>query len=78
MTKLASMLTTFPIPLFAEHLYRPASSRDTSLKLRDTELFPSSKPSVIEITLSTRLHVIIDAGLLDTLQFMNPENVSLI
>jgi len=78
MTKLASMLTSSPIPLLAEHLYRPASSRDTLVNLRDKELFPLTKPSVIAISLSCRLHVIVDAGLLNTMQFRDPENVSMI
>ena len=78
MSKLASVLTSSPIPLLAEHLYRPASSRDTLVKLRDKELFPFTKPSVIANPLSGRLHVIVDAGLLNTMQLRDPENVSLI
>jgi len=75
-TNLASVLTTLPIPLLAEHLYRPASSLDTSVNLRDKVLFSLTKLSIISTASSSRLHVITDTGLLDTMQLRDADNVS--
>jgi len=66
------------MPLLAEHRYRPASSMVTSVSWSERELSPLTNPSLISTVLSRRLHVITDAGLLDTLQFRRPEYVSLI
>jgi len=75
---LAYLETTSPIPLLAEHRYRPASSLVTAEKWSDREFSPLTNPSVISTALPSCLHVITDAGLLDTLQFSNPECVSVI
>ena len=73
---MASLKTTSPILLLAEHRYRPASSLVTAVKWSDRELSPLINPSVISTTLPSRLHVIADAGLLDTLQLSKLECVS--
>jgi len=66
------------MPLLAEHRYRPASSLVAAEKWRDREFSPLTNSSVIFTALSSFLHVITDAGLLDTLQFRDPECVSAI
>jgi len=75
---LASLETTSPMPLLAEHRYRPASSLVTAVKWSDREFSPFTNPSVINTALPSCLHEIRDGGLLDTLQFSKPECVSLI
>jgi len=75
-TRMASLETTFPMPLLAEHRYRPASSLVTAVKWSDRELSPMTNPSVISTALPSRLHVITDAGLLITLQLRKLECVS--
>jgi len=77
-TMLASLETTSPIPLLAEHRYRPASSLVTSVKRSNREFSPLTNPSVISTALPSCLHVITDAGLLDTLQFSQPDCASVI
>ena len=76
-TMLASLETTSPKLLFAEHRYRPASSLVTAVKWREREFSPLTNPSVMFTALSSCLHVITDAGVLDTLQFSDPECFSL-
>jgi len=76
-TMLASFETTSPMPLLAEHRYRPASSLVTAIKWSDREFSPLTNPSVMSTALPLCLHVITDTGLLDTLQFSKPECVSL-
>ena len=66
------------MPLLAEHRYRPASSLVTAVKWSDREFSPLTNPSVISSELPSCFHVITDAGLLDTLQFRDPECVSAI
>jgi len=75
-TMLASLVTGSPMPLVAEHQYRPASSLFTAVKWSDREFSPLINPSVISTSLPSCLHVISDAGVLDTLQFRDPECVS--
>jgi len=74
---LASLETTSPMLLLAEHRYRPASSLVTAVKWSDREFSPLTNPSVMSTALPSCLHVITDTGLLDTLQFSKPECVSL-
>jgi len=76
-TMLASLETSPPMPLLAEHRYWPASSLVTAVKWSDREFSPLINPSVMSTALPLCLHVITDAGLLDTLQFSDPECVSL-
>jgi len=76
-TMLASLETISPMPLLAEHRYRPASSLVTAVKWSDREFSPLTNPSVMSNALPLCLHVITDTGLLDTLQFSKPECVSL-
>jgi len=64
------------MPLLAEHRYRPASSLVTAVKWSDRELSPLTNRSVISNELPSCLHVITDAGLLDTLHVSKPERVS--
>jgi len=77
-TMLASLETTSPMPLLAEHRYRPASSLVTAVKWSDKEFSPLTNPSVMSTALPSCLHVITDTGLLNTLQLSKPECVSLI
>jgi len=74
---LASLETTSPMLLLAEHRYRPASSLVTAVKWSDREFSPLTKPSVMSTALPVCFHVITDTELLDTLQFSKPECVSL-
>jgi len=64
------------MPLVAEHRYQPASSLVTAVKWSDREFSPLTNPSVISTALPLCLHVITDENLLDTLQFRDPECVS--
>jgi len=75
-TMWASLVTGFPMPLLAEHRYRPASSLVTAVKWSDRKFSPLTNPSVISTELPSCLHVITDAGLLDTRQLSDPDCVS--
>jgi len=62
-----------PSPLLAVHWYNPSSFFETAAKVMVSELWPCTKSSDIFSVFGVILyHVIIDSGLLDTLQFNHP------
>jgi len=62
-----------PSPLLAVHRYIPSSFCETPAKVIVSELWPCTKSSDIFFIFGVILyHVIMDSGLLDTLQFNQP------
>jgi len=71
------LFTSTPSRLLAVHRYVPSSFFETAPKTMLSELWPGTKPSdIFSIFGAILYHVMVDSGLLETLQFNQPAVIS--